>query len=74
MRSGQDAYVYKTTPTDNPDVCVVYVQCPYCHREHRHAWGPGEGDLPAWRISHCGSKSRRRKYWITSNYPEEYIQ
>lgn len=73
MKREAEVVPFKTTPTDNPDVCVVHVRCPYCHREHRHVWGPGEDDLPAWRATHCGGK-RNRTYWITSNYPEEYIQ
>ena len=54
MKREAEVVPFKTAPTDNPDVCVVHVRCPYCHREHRHVWGPGEDDLPAWRTTHCG--------------------
>jgi transposase-like protein len=58
---------FKVTPTSNEDVDVVHVHCPFCGKDHRHAWtDDGDDALPRWNPSHCRHVYQLRHwYWIT---------
>jgi hypothetical protein len=32
----------------------LYIDCPYCGKEHHHGGGDGNGPNLGYRLSHCG--------------------
>lgn len=48
---------------DNGDTRVVHIHCPYCPKDHTHAWPYGAREV-GHRPAHCGNAGSELYYYI----------